>query len=451
MSDDTPIEPTEHHPYLVHPHRTFLRLTGPVLGSLIAEPLTGLVDTAFVARLGAAELAALGVGTMALTSVFWIFHFLGVSTQTEVARADGRGDLAGRARVTSVGLTVAVVLGIAGSLLLTPSTPPVARMLGAHGPILESAVSYTTIRWWGAPAILITITGFGAMRGIQRMDEPLWIALGVNVLNVVLDAVLIFGVGPVPAFGIEGAAWASVVAQWCGAAAVLALCARRLDAGISFDAGRAAILFRAGGDLFVRTGMLTLFLVVATREATRLGAEAGAVHQAIRQFWVFTALFLDACAISGQTLVAYFEGHANRRASLHVARTVVLWSIGLGLLLSGAMALGASWTRYLLIPPEAQALFAMPWLVSILSQPLNALTFATDGIHWGTGDFRFLRNVSTIAGIAGIAALYLVQLSGRLDLTAIWIITGGWIGVRAVLGVARIWPGLGNAPLRGAS
>lgn len=64
------------HPFTQRPHRTLLVLSVPVLFPMIAEPLTGLVDTAFVARLGAAPLAALGAGATALSSIFWIFNFL---------------------------------------------------------------------------------------------------------------------------------------------------------------------------------------------------------------------------------------------------------------------------------------------------------------------------------------------------------------------------------------
>jgi MATE family multidrug resistance protein len=63
------------------------------LVSLVAEPMTGLVDTFFVARLGAAPLAALGVGTVLLSSTLWMFNFLGVGTQTEVAHALGAADV----------------------------------------------------------------------------------------------------------------------------------------------------------------------------------------------------------------------------------------------------------------------------------------------------------------------------------------------------------------------
>nr|MBX2820542.1 hypothetical protein [Rhodothermaceae bacterium] len=61
--------PPESHDFVIKPHATLLGLSFPTLISLIAEPLTGLVDTAFVARLGSPALAALGVGTILLSSV----------------------------------------------------------------------------------------------------------------------------------------------------------------------------------------------------------------------------------------------------------------------------------------------------------------------------------------------------------------------------------------------
>jgi Na+-driven multidrug efflux pump len=78
------------HPFVKSPHKTLLSMSLPVLLSLVAEPLTGLVDTAFVARLGSESLAALGVGTVTLSGIFWVFNFLGIGTQTEVAQAHGR-------------------------------------------------------------------------------------------------------------------------------------------------------------------------------------------------------------------------------------------------------------------------------------------------------------------------------------------------------------------------
>lgn len=424
------------HPFRERPHRTLVGLSLPVLLSLVAEPMTGLVDTAFVSRLGSVQLAALGVGTMALSAIFWGFNFLGIGTQTDVAQADGRGDEGERAAVTVQALAVGFVLGTAAALILWPLTPAIVRLLGAHGEIADAAIQYTTIRWMGAPAIVLTVAGFGVLRGRQNMQIPLWIALGLNAVNIGLDAWLI------PEHGIEGAAWATVAAQWAGAIAVLVATLRGLGARPALAAHRIRRLFRVGRDIVLRTALLTAFLVVTTREATRIGADAGAAHQAIRQFWIFTALFLDAFAIAGQSLIGYFVG--DREQARKVAIVVLIWSFGFGLVLALGMWMGEGLVARMLVPENALALFSAAWLPALLFQPLNALAFGTDGIHWGTADFVWLRNATAVATLVGVAVLYLLPV---LSLTTIWWVTGLWVLVRVIFGMGRIWPGSRNAPL----
>jgi MATE family multidrug resistance protein len=79
---------------------------------------------------------------------------------------------------------------------------------------------------------------------------------------------------------------------------------------------------------------------------------------------------------------------------------------------------------------------------------MNAVAFVTDGIHWGTRDYAFLRNAMIASNAAGLAALFFADLAKPEDLTHIWILTGGWIALRAAIGLARIWPGFGASPLR---
>ncbi|MGD8894593.1 MAG: MATE family efflux transporter, partial [Acidobacteriota bacterium] len=100
------------HPFLTRPHRTLLALSAPVMVSLAAEPLTALVDTAFVARLGPAPLAALGVATTLLSSVLWVFNFLSIGTQTELARSHGAGREQEGRRVASLALVLGALLGV---------------------------------------------------------------------------------------------------------------------------------------------------------------------------------------------------------------------------------------------------------------------------------------------------------------------------------------------------
>jgi MATE family multidrug resistance protein len=180
--------------------------------------------------------------------------------------------------------------------------------------------------------------------------------------------------------------------------------------------------------------------------ATRSGADSGAAHQAIRQIWIFTALGLDALAITAQSLVAYFMGAGWLAQARRVFAVSSIWGVGLGLLLGLGMWLGEAFIARLLVPVTAVGLFSGAWVWATAVQPLNALAFVTDGVHWGTGDFRFLRNVVFLATLLGSIGLALINVADPRALTWIWVVMGVWILIRALLGVARVWPGIGRSP-----
>ena len=85
--------------------------------------------------------------------------------------------------------------------------------------------------------------------------------------------------------------------------------------------------------------------------------------------------------------------------------------------------------------------------MAALAQPISALSFVTDGIHWGTGDFRYLRNAVLLATACGCVGLFLIDTDRPGALTRIWVTVALWIVVRALMGMLRIWPGIGHAPL----
>ena len=435
----------KNHPFITAPHKTVLALSVPVLFSLIAEPLTGLVDTAFVAQLGAEALAALGVGTAALSSIFWIFNFLGIGAQTEVAQALGQEREARAARMVGLALLMAGSFGLVLILLGWPLAPTIAGWLGAEGAVQTDAATYMRIRLVSAPAMLAILTAFGALRGLQDMRTPLWIALAVNAINIGLDAVFVNGMGPIPALGIAGVAWASVIAQWIGAIWAITAVLKKFGWPQNLKLIEAGRLLKIGGDLFLRTGLLTIYLLLTTRVATMAGANNGAAHQAIRQFWIFAALGLDALAITAQSLVGFFIGSAVAQAK-RVALVCCQWGVVLGALLALGMWLGQDAIIDLLVPETAVSVFISAWIIAAVMQPINALSFVTDGIHWGTGDFRYLRNGMFAATAVSSVALFFIDTNSPNALLWIWLITAVWIIIRAVWGVVRIWPGVGDSP-----
>ena len=82
-----------------------------------------------------------------------------------------------------------------------------------------------------------------------------------------------------------------------------------------------------------------------------------------------------------------------------------------------------------------------------LTQPLSAVSFVTDGIHWGSRDYAYLRNGMLMSGVIGIALLGAVGRGAGDALELVWLVTAAWICVRAALGWIRIWPAIGQAPL----
>jgi MATE family multidrug resistance protein len=345
-------------------------------------------------------------------------------------------------------LLLALLFGVLLIILIGPGAAWLASLLGASGAVQSQATTYMQIRVFGAPAVLLTLVSFGAMRGQQDMKSPLWVALGVNILNLILDWLLIFGRGPFPVMGVAGSALASTISQWLGAVASILLAAGKFGLTRQVTLREAGRLLSIGGDMFVRTGLLNLFLAYTTRAANNIGADAGAAHQVIRQMWVFTALALDAFAAAVQSLVGYFIGQGNVQLARKVTRTAFSWSVGTGMVLGVLMWLGRFWVVKIMVPNNSMSIFLAAWLISAISQPINSISFLTDGVHWGTGDFRYLRNVMVIASGIGIAGLWLLERSANTTLTWIWILIGVWNFTRGLFGIIRIWPGIGKSIFR---
>lgn len=448
VNSQPPVTSAAQHPFLNRPHRTVLALTVPVIISQIAEPLTGLVDTAFVARLGAPPLAALGVGGAAVSLLTWVFYFLGISTMTEVAQALGRGQLQRAREIASLGLLLAAGAGALMLLVGVLGVEQLARFMGAAPEVHHLAVDYIRIRLLGAPAVLLTMVGFGALRGLQDMRTPLRVAVLVNAINILLDIPLIFGLGPLPPLGVAGAALASIIAQYLGLAVLLRHLRRRPGLVWHLERDDVQQLLRAGRDLVVRSGLLTLFLLFSTRVANQIGPEAGAAHQAMRTLWLFGSWLADGFGTCAQSLVGFFFGAAQIPQARRAAAVAILQGLAAGVALCLLCLLAAAPVRELFVPPEAASAFNSAWLVAALTLPLAALAFVSDGIHWGTGDYAWLRNGMIVSTAIATLVLLLTDVTGPQAFLLVWLALLLWLALRSCFGLLRIWPGHTRAPLR---
>lgn len=200
-----------------------LRLTLPSIGGMFAIMVFNLTDTWFVSRLGTDELAAMGF-TFAVVMIIGALA-IGFSTGSAsiISRAIGAGNRTLARRTTSDGLVLTIVGTAAVSLLGYFTITPLFTLLGASGHVLELVREYMQIWFLGAVFAILPPVSDGCLRAAGAMVLPVIVMCVCALINVVLDAILIFGWGPFPAMGMAGAALATVIARAAGATASLAL------------------------------------------------------------------------------------------------------------------------------------------------------------------------------------------------------------------------------------
>lgn len=181
-------------PPLRSPHdREIARLAVPAFGTLVAEPLYVLADTAVVGRLGTTELAGLAVASTVLLTAHSLLIFLAYGTTATVSRLIGAERHRQAAEVGVGALWLALVLGVASALVLAATATPVLRALGADGEVLTAGLLYLRVSLVGFPFLLLMLAGAGTFHGHQDTRTPLLLAVGSALANLAIEVVLVFG------------------------------------------------------------------------------------------------------------------------------------------------------------------------------------------------------------------------------------------------------------------
>lgn len=208
---------------------TIVRLTVPMVFGIAGMVAFNLVDTFFVGRLGIKPLAALGFTFPVIFIVASIALGIGTGTAAVVSRAIGSGDRDRVRRLTTDGillglLTVAILFTVGMTTMECTFTA-----LGATPDIMPMILDYMRIWFPGMFFIVITMTGNNAIRAMGDTITPALVMLCAITINLILDPLLIFGIGPFPAMGIRGAAIATVVARAMTTIVALWVLSRKYD------------------------------------------------------------------------------------------------------------------------------------------------------------------------------------------------------------------------------
>ena len=410
--------------------RRIARLAVPALGSIAAEPLYNLADTAIVGHLGRVPLDSLAIAAGALSIVAWLAIFLAVATTSAVARLAAAGDEPGAGRVVGAAYLIAVAWGVVTAAVVVVVAPYAAQALGARGAVLAGATGYLRIAAAGLPLLYLSYVGNGHLTGLADVRTPLKIAVAANILNVAAEVTLVFGLHA----GLYGSAWGTVAAQaaaaaWYGRASWRAAARPRKPGRVQLQG-----LLRDGHQLSVRTIALGAVPLAATAIVARLGPVELGGQQVAYRLWYMLSLSLDALAVPAQVYVSASVGGQDPQAARHVGRRV-LW---LGLI--AGTALGAVTALLALGAPRAftgdraiQHAAVVGLLASALTLPLAALAFVLDGLILGIGDYVAMRRAMIVA-IGGFAPLAALTVRFHwLGLPGVWAALGLWLATRSAL------------------
>lgn len=403
-------------------NREILRLAVPSILAGITVPLVGMVDTAVAGHLGgdtAAQIGAISVGSMVLSLLYWCFGFLRTGTGGLTAQAYGREDPAEAGRIFLRGMGLALLAAIAALTLQWPFFKGVMLLTDATPRVKALAERYFFIRIWAAPATMTLMALRGWFVGMQNSVDSMWMDLIVNGVNIGASILLAFGIGPWPGIGFAGIPLGTVIAQYCGLAYGLWVCAHkysrsvfarldRRDLGALLHDGSMGRFFRMNLDLLGRSFFFILIYIGFTMINAGYGDQLLAAGSIMMQLLMFFSYFTDGFAYAGEALSGRFIGARDDDMLRRSVRYVFGWSMAIAVLFVGIYAATGVPVLRLLTSDESVVQTArqfLPWL--LLMPPLGCAAFTWDGIYLGATASRALRDSMGGAAVAFFGVWYL--------------------------------------------
>ncbi len=198
-----------------------VKLSLPGIAATITASLYNVVDTFWVAKLGHESIAALTIVFPYQILAMAIGFGTGVGISALVSRRFGEGSLEETNHVAGHVFALSLFWGLLFTFIATTFASPILTLLGATPDIMEPGTVYLVITAYGTVPHIFALMSSNVIRGSGDAVKPMVITITASVLNIILDPFMILGYGPFPAMGIEGAAWATVIAQAFGAVIAL--------------------------------------------------------------------------------------------------------------------------------------------------------------------------------------------------------------------------------------
>uniref|UniRef100_A0A0E0J5V5 Protein DETOXIFICATION n=1 Tax=Oryza nivara TaxID=4536 RepID=A0A0E0J5V5_ORYNI len=413
-----------------------LTIALPAVLALAADPITALIDTAFVGHVGSTELAAVGVSISIFNLVSKLLNvpLLNVTTSfvAEQQAISISQEKAGEQRkflpAVSTSLALAAGIGLMETVALILGSGTLLDIVGVpvDSPMRIPAEQFLTLRAYGAPPVIVALAAQGAFRGFMDTKTPLFAVVAGNLVNALLDAIFIFPLG----LGVSGAALATVTSEYLTAFILLwKLNSKIVLFSWNIVSGDIIRYLKSGALLIARTIAVVLTFTVSTSLAAREGSVPMAGYEICLQVWLTISLLNDALALAGQALLASEYAKGNYKKARIIGGVT-------GAALSTTLLLGFGYLSMLFTDDAAVLDVAQTgvWFVTV-SQPINAVAFVMDGLYYGVSDFAFVAYSTLFAG--AISSTVLLVAAPKFGLGGVWAGLTLFMSLRAIAGFWR--------------
>ena len=425
-------------------NQTIIRLAIPSVAESVLTTLVYFVDTILISHLNdPVALAAVGLSSTLMWAGDGLFRAISISASAMVARFWGSRDFEEARRVAGQVLILSILVAILVMALMIPIARPFLRLMGAEEAVVISGTQYIHILLATSVVSFPLTVASAIMRATGDTKKPMYITALMNVCNMAVSYVLIFGLGFVPRLELRGAALATSVARTlAGVAAIIILFSSRTPIHLRlthlfrFDVRLAWRIMRISLPNIAETLISRLGFVLYTRILSSLGTVAVAAHQvALRVeslgFMPAWGMATAAAALVGQALGAHREDVAERGI-----RRALLIGNGMMVLLGGMFVFYAP-SIVRLFGVQDTAMFDMATtVIRISAMELFGLcsVMILGGCLRGAGDTR-TPMIVTIAGtfLFRVPVSYLFALTLNGGLRGLWIATAVDWGMRAVI------------------
>ncbi len=414
-------------------NRQLFQLAWPSLVENLLQTLLGFVDLVFVGQLGADAIAGVGLGNQLMFLLVVVFSGLSVGNQALVARAIGAKDKPDGERIAKQSLVLVVMLSLVIAAIGLLFADQIIQVMGATPDVTAIGAGFLRIVATFSVVMGIMLIGGGTLRGSGDTRTPMVITGFINIINIVLDYLLIFGNFGFPQLGPVGSAVATTIARGVGAVLVLYVLFKRgsvlklpIRGGWGFHRDAIRRILNIGWPAAAEQIVFQLGFLVFSAIAIFLGTDDLAAQQIafnISNFSILPAFAFGVAALTlvGQNLGAKDPDRAEASAN-QALKSGMVWMclMGVGFFVLRDFLVGLYTTD-----PAVQQLGAMCMVFIAIAQPLQSISVIYASALRGAGDTRATMIITFIGiWIVRVAFGYLMGIVLGLGLFGVWL---GWI------------------------